>query len=195
MLTSGGCGIELAMIGAAASAASQGSAVYKSGKLNVAWMGDFDEVVAAGEIAGNDLGLLIVSTVGDAQEGTWKTKLTTSDGEDIVIKTMRKTPQMVHFQIDVGWFGHESMARLLLKRMAVAIRLDANADGSGEVLLPPPPAPAEAPPEITPPVIDDDQPAGPAWPETFLTPTDTAGNAEAEPDPASREPARPGAVE
>ena len=164
-LSSGGCGIELAMIGAAASAASQGSAVYKSGKLNVAWMGNFNQVITAGEIAANDLGLLIVSTDGDAHEGWWETKLITKDGDKIAIRTTRKTSQLIQFQIDVGWFGQESVARLVLKRMAVAIRLDANADGSGEVILPllSPMTPATdpfytppAPPDPDPPAAEDE---------------------------------------
>jgi hypothetical protein len=144
----GGCGVELAVLGAAASAASQGSAVYKRGKLQASWMGQFDMVVAAGEAAGSDLGLLMRSTNGDVAEGEWETVFYTYDGKRIEIRTTRRTPQLIEFQIDVGWFGSESTARLLLKRMAVAINLDANRDGSGEVLLPTvlPPAPEPEPP-------------------------------------------------
>ena len=144
LLCTGGCGVELAMIGAAASAASQGSAVYKRGKLNASWMGPFDMVVAAGEVAGTDLGLSIKSNTGNPAKGQWVTLFVTDDGDKISVKTTRKTQHLTEFQINVGWFGEESTARLLLKRMAVAINLDANHDGSGEVItLPPPP---EAPP-------------------------------------------------
>ncbi|MEM7625827.1 MAG: DUF3568 family protein [Planctomycetota bacterium] len=130
----GGCGVELAMIGAAASAASSGAAVFKQGKLNASWMGPFDHVVAAGEVAAGELGLTIRSTTGDPVEGRWKTVLLTEDGEKIVIKIARKTPQLTEFQIDVGLSGSEATARLLLKRMAVAIDLDASQDGTGEVV-------------------------------------------------------------
>lgn len=167
LVGAGGCGVELAVIGAAASAASQGSAVYKQGKLNVSWMGSFDRVVAAGEAAGSDLGLIIMSTEGDAAEGTWETVLSTRDGDKIVVRTTRKTRKLIQFQIDVGWFGSESTARLLLKRMAVAINLDAMEDGSGTVIpaLPsflteplPDPEP-ETPSDSEP---DDDTPETPA---------------------------------
>ena len=184
-MCSGGCGIELAMIGAAASAASQGSAVYKSGKLNVAWMGNFNQVVTAGEIAANDLGLLIVSTTGNAEGGHWETKLRTRDGDKIEIRTTRKTPQLIQFQIDVGWFGQESVARLVLKRMAVAIRLDANADGSGEVILPLLPAPLapELAPALAVPVDETSPEAGDPEPSDADEPALYRNPREDRPDP------------
>ncbi|MEL7088775.1 MAG: DUF3568 family protein, partial [Planctomycetota bacterium] len=144
--SAGGCGVELAMIGAAASAASSGSAVFKRGKLNASWMGPFDHIVAAGEVAGSELGLLIRSTHGDPVKGTWKTVMNTADGDKITIRTSRKTHNLTEFQIDVGLSGSESTARLLLKRMAVAINLDARQDGSGEV-VPVIPAPTQEPEE------------------------------------------------
>lgn len=160
----GGCGIELAMIGAAASAASSGSAVFKRGKLQASWMGPFDHIVAAGEVAGSELGLSIRSTDGDPAEGYWKTVMYTADGDKITVKTYRKTNSLTEFQIDVGLSGSEPTARLLLKRMAVAINLDARQDGSGEVVpmlqtlpltpeeLPEPSAPSD-PPDTEAPVL------------------------------------------
>lgn len=123
-------------------------------------------VVAAGEVAGTDLGLLMESSGGNANKGQWETVFFTFEGERIVIRTNRKTPQLVEFQIDVGWFGSEPTARLILKRMAVAINLDSDRDGSGEILLPPPPAPSssgsdtpEAPPVDETPPHGEGQPA------------------------------------
>ena len=141
-----GCGVELAVLGAAASAASSGSAVFKRGKLNASWMSKFDAVVAAGEVAGTDLGLLMQSTSGNISKGDWETVFRAYNGDRIVIRSQRRTPQLTEFQIDVGWFGSEPTARLLLKRMAVAINLDLNRDGSGEVFLPPAPLPPEPTP-------------------------------------------------
>ena len=123
-----GCGVELAVIGAAASAASQGAAVYSRGKLTASWMGPFDLVVAAAEIALGDLGYVILESSGTASEGAC-----TVD---------RKTQQLTEFKFDVTWFGQEATARLILKRMAVAIDLEAYQDGTGSIA----PAPAYVPP-------------------------------------------------
>lgn len=144
-----GCGVELAVIGAAASAASTGSAAYKQGKLVAAWMGSFDLVVAAGEIAFGDLGYSIIESYGSAEKGDWKIVAQDEDGDKVTITVDRKTYELTQFQIDVTWFGKEPTARLILKRMAVAINLGASQDGTGDVIpLYVPPRPAlELPPK------------------------------------------------
>ncbi|MEM9882295.1 MAG: DUF3568 family protein [Planctomycetota bacterium] len=139
-----GCGVELAVLGAAASAASTGSAVVKQGKLDASWMGSFDLVVAAGEAAVGDLGLVIIRSDGDAAAGHWTITALDQDKEKIIVTVDRKSVALTEFRIDVGWFGSESTARLVLKRMAVAIGLAADRDGSGDVIVPVAP-PAEEP--------------------------------------------------
>lgn len=129
-----GCGVELAVLGAAAAAASQGAAVYKRGKLVGSWMGPFDLVVAAGEIAMGDLGYTILESSGDAAKGEWTVVGIDEDGDKVTITIDRKTRQLTEFQIDVTWFGQEATARLMLKRMAVAIDLEAYQDGTGDVV-------------------------------------------------------------
>ncbi|MEM9417839.1 MAG: DUF3568 family protein [Planctomycetota bacterium] len=129
-----GCGVELAVIGAAASAASQGAAVYKRGKLTGSWMGPFDLVVAAGEIAMGDLGFVITDSNGDVEDGKWKIVAVDEDGEKVTIKIDRKTHRLTEFQIDVTWFGHEATARLILKRMAHAIDIETYEDGTGNII-------------------------------------------------------------
>ena len=148
------------MIGAAASAVSSGSAVYKHGKLDASWLGPFDQVVTAGEVAVGDMGMHLRQTHGDAEEGVWKIVAADDHNEKVVIHITRQTPVLTEFQINVGWFGHESTARLLLKRMALAIELGADEDGTGAILPAPvlavpdeEPAPTEAetpPPATTP---------------------------------------------
>ncbi len=126
---SAGCGVELALIGAAASAASTGSAVYRRGKLNASWMADFDLVVAAAEAACSDLALVITASSGDARKGQWIVRSEKNDGKDIVIRIERKSPSLTEFQIDVGWFGSETTARLVYKRMNIAINLGSDLEG------------------------------------------------------------------
>ena len=167
LCTAGGCGVELAMIGAAATAATSGAAVFKRGKLDASWMGPFDHVVAAGEVAASELGMQIRSTSGDPAKGYWKTVMVTADGDKITVRTYRKTHRLTEFQIDVGLSGSESTARLVLKRMAVAINLDASADGSGQVgpLAPSlPPEPEALPPAPEP--ADDTESSGAVVDET-----------------------------
>jgi hypothetical protein len=176
-LTLGGCGIELAALGAAASAASQGSAVFQRGKLAVSWMGQLDTVVAATEAAGTDLGLLTRHSSGNVVEGQWRTVMYTHDGDKLVVTVQRKTPEFVQFTIDIGWFGSEPTARLLLKRMAVAIDLDATRDGSGTMLMLPP--------------AEDNQESEPASdPDGELTPENDSDRPEPHPhnDPDDGEP-------
>ncbi|MEM8737724.1 MAG: DUF3568 family protein [Planctomycetota bacterium] len=143
-----GCGVELAVLGAAASAASSGSAVFKQGKLNASWMGEFEDVIAAGEHAVYDLGLRPTHSLGDPDKGVWKIIARDEHRDTLKIDIRRQTPRLTEFQIDVGWFGRESTARLVLKRMAVAIQLDADRDGTGEAVVPP--APLAAPPQASP---------------------------------------------
>ncbi len=125
-----GCGVEIAMIGVAASAASTGSAVYKQGKLNASWMAPFDRVVMAGEAAFIDMGMSIKKSKGDSEKGDWTIVAVNDENEKIILTIDRKSPSLTEFQIDMGWFGREATARLLLKRMAVAINLGVMQDGT-----------------------------------------------------------------
>lgn len=137
-----GCGVELAVLGAAASAASSGSAAYKRGKLVGSWMGPFDLVVAAGEVALSEMGYAIYQSNGNARKGEWTIVGYDDDGGKVVLTVDRKTSEFTEFQINVGWFGREPTARLILKRMAVAIDLAAEQDGTGDVIRPLPIYPA-----------------------------------------------------
>lgn len=124
-----GCGVELAMLASAASAASSGSAVYKQGKLNASWMAPFDLVVAAGQGAFKEMGMTVKKSTGDKDKGTWTIVAVDDDKDKITLTVNRATPKLTEFQIDVGWFGRESTARLLHKRMALAINLADSRDG------------------------------------------------------------------
>lgn len=139
-----GCGVELAMLGAASSAVSSGSAVYKRGKLNASWMASFDQVVAAGEGAFNDLGMRVTKSKGDEAKGNWMIVAVNDDKNKVTLKVDRKTAALTEFQLNVGWFGKEPTARLILKRMAVALQVGATEVGTDEAMyIPAPPSTAD----------------------------------------------------
>lgn len=139
-----GCGVELAMLGAATSAASSGSAVYKRGKLNASWMASFDQVVAAGEGAFDDLGMTVTKSKGDEAKGDWAIIAVNEDKNKVKLKIDRKTATLTEFQLDVGMFGKEPTARLILKRMAVALQLGSTEVGTDEAMyIPAPPSSAD----------------------------------------------------
>lgn len=139
-----GCGVELAMLGAASSAASSGSAVYKRGKLNASWMASFDQVVAAGEAAFDDLDMTVTKSKGDEKKGKWAIVAVNDDKNKVKLKVDRKTASLTEFRLDVGWFGKEPTARLILKRMAVALQLGATEVGTDEAMyIPAPPSSAD----------------------------------------------------
>ncbi len=125
-----GCGVELAMLGMATSAASTGAAVYKRGKLDASWMASFELVAAAGEEAFEELGMQITKSKGDQEEGEWQIVAVDDEGRKIKLYVERRTPHLTEFQIDVSIFGKEATARLILKRMANVIDLGATRDGT-----------------------------------------------------------------
>lgn len=115
-----GCagGLELAAVGAAANAAQAGSTVYKQGKINAAHLAPMDGVVLAGEQAISDLGLELTKR---DEHRLNRIELAARDetGAKFTIRVFRRTDRLTRYQIDVGWFGHEALARLLLRRMQV----------------------------------------------------------------------------
>ena len=118
VLTLPGCGVEIAVLGSAASTALTGSAVYKHGKLNASWMAPFWLVKSAAEAAFDDLGLKITRSEGNTETGDWTIVAVNEDHKMAIINIDRKSERLTEFQIDVGWLGKESTARLMLKRMA-----------------------------------------------------------------------------
>lgn len=115
-----GCagGLELAAVGAAANAAQAGSTVYKQGKINAAHLAPLDGVVLAGEEAIADLGLVLKKR-DDRRLNRVELFANDETGAKYKIRVFRRTDRLTRYQIDVGWFGHEALARLLLRRMQV----------------------------------------------------------------------------
>ncbi len=115
-----GCagGLEFAAVGAAASAAQAGSTVVKRGKVNAAHLATFQTVVAAAEQAIVDAGLSFEER---ERVHDYFVEIEAEDerGANYVFRIKRRTDRLVSYQIDVGWFGQDPIARLLLRRMQV----------------------------------------------------------------------------
>ena len=118
----GGCagGIEYAAVGAAATAAQTGETVIKRGKINAAQIATIDDVVAAIREACGELGLEITL---DQRKKPQDHRITAEDekGSDHKFRVRRRTDRLTHYQIDVGWFGSNATAKLLLNRVQVRL--------------------------------------------------------------------------
>ena len=115
-----GCtGLEPAMLGAAASGVQAGSSVSSAGKVNAAWIAQFNQVIHAGEAMFDDLGFDIISSSGNVDEGKWLIVGTDEDKDKFKFMVWRETDKLCRYQVNVGWFGSRPVARLMVKRIAV----------------------------------------------------------------------------
>ena len=125
-----GCtGLEPAMLGAAASGVQAGSSVSSAGKVNAAWIAQFEQVILAGEAMFDDLGFDIVSSSGSEDEGKWLIVGIDEDRDKFKFKVWRETDKLCRYQINVGWFGSRPVARLMVKRVAVNLYDQGLVDG------------------------------------------------------------------
>jgi hypothetical protein len=132
LLCCSGCAlIPLATLGAvvdiAGTAASAGPAVYKAGKLDTAFMNHLDDVHAAVRAAAADVDMRIASDqMKDKSGNVWVFELEDNQKSSIEVVIERRTRTLCRCRVDVGLFGSEPTARLLMSRI--------------EQHLPPPPA-------------------------------------------------------
>jgi hypothetical protein len=104
--------------GIAASAVSTGADVYRMGKLDSADEARFDQWIAAAHAAAADLHLTIRKQA-DSGKGEWRCTLADDRKSTIGIYVERRTETLLRTRIDVGVFGSEPTARLILTRMRV----------------------------------------------------------------------------
>jgi hypothetical protein len=104
--------------GIAASAASTGADVYRMGKLDSADQARFDDWIAAARAAAVDLDLK-VQKWSDNGKGVWRCTLADDRESTVSITVERRTNTLCRTRIDVGVFGSEPTARLILSRMRV----------------------------------------------------------------------------
>jgi hypothetical protein len=128
-----GCaaGVDVALIsaaaGAASSAADAGSAVYSAGKLRSVGMLDVESTRTAVLIAADELGLEIEEE-SEPGPGRYRIVLIDELNTRIYVHLQERTPTMTRLTINMGMFGSEPTARLILKRIAVAVNEHFEAD-------------------------------------------------------------------
>ena len=104
--------------GIAATSISTGAEVYKWGKLDAVEMDTFEDSVAAVRLAARDLQLKIVKDLKpDAKQDRWSFLLSDDLKDTISIDLDRRTQRLTAMRINVGLFGSEPTARLVLARI------------------------------------------------------------------------------
>jgi hypothetical protein len=104
------------MAGIAASAISTGSDVYRLGKLDSADEVRYAQWITATRQATDDLGFTI-ELENDNGKGNWRCTIADDRKSRIRIYIDRRTETLCRTRIDVGIFGSEPTARLLLARI------------------------------------------------------------------------------
>lgn len=102
--------------GIAASAVSTGADAYRMGKLDSADQVRFEQWIASARAAAVDLDLNVVKWT-DNGKGEWWCTLADERRSMIGISIERRTAALCRTRIDVGLFGSEPTARLILNRM------------------------------------------------------------------------------
>ncbi len=119
----GGCAlIPVATLGAvfdiAGAAVSTGPAVYAAGKLDTAFMADSSQVEDAVRRAAADLHLKIVHDCSQSKRGdVWLFQLEDDWKSRIEVNLERRTPTLCRCRVNVGLFGSEPTARLVMGRI------------------------------------------------------------------------------
>jgi hypothetical protein len=108
-----------AMVGLAASAVSTGADVYRLGKLDAADEARFDDWITAVRAAADDLHLKVMKESRNNEKGEWRCTLADDRKAKIKVFVQRRTKTLCRTRIDVGWFGSEPTARLILARVRV----------------------------------------------------------------------------
>ena len=140
VLLCGGCAaLPLALIGSvtglAASAVSTGNSVYKLGKLDTVESVHYEDAREAVRRTAADM--LMFVNQDEEVDGKWRFLLVDDDGSETDIVLDRRTDVLVRIRIDVGLFGSEPTARLILDKLRGNL----------------PPAPPTTHPTLTPPAV------------------------------------------
>ena len=107
------------IFGIADTAATAGPSVYQMGKLDTAFMVDFPTLQAAVRSAAGDLGLHIArDRAADNTRDVWDFQLQDDLKAKIEITLRRRAARLSRCRVNVGIFGSEPTARLLMNRIA-----------------------------------------------------------------------------
>ncbi len=129
-----GCGLELATLGAAASATQAGTAVMRSGKLRAAVLIDDEVVYAAAERAVADMGMTVKRTKSDPETGRHVIVCVDDHGQKMKWKIQARTDELTWVQINVGFTGHPPTARLAALRLREALEAALGVSELGDAL-------------------------------------------------------------
>jgi hypothetical protein len=124
--------------GFASDAITTGSSVYRLGKLDSVDLATIDQMETAVRAMAKELKLSIIEEE-KSEDGEWYFKLKDDEDATIEITLHSRTEIMCKSRVNVGWFGSEPTARLILQRVRDRLPL---------------------PPEVRPPAT-----SRPAWPE------------------------------
>lgn len=106
------------LLGGAGSAAVAGTEVYNLGKLDFSVMGTFDQCKAATLAAAGDLELRVVRSEAVGRR-TNETSIELEDDlkKKITVSLDSRTGQLCQCRVDVGIFGSEPTAKLIMQRL------------------------------------------------------------------------------
>jgi hypothetical protein len=118
-------------IGAAASAVATSADVYRLGKLDTALMASEDECVHAVHEAATNMRLTIKQEKTNKNQRLWKFELTDEQKDTTEITIDRRTAELCRMRVDVGWFGNEPTARLIMAKIREHLPATASPTGKG----------------------------------------------------------------
>lgn len=107
--------IPVATLAAAGSAVQSGSSVWRSGMLSSALLAPFDRTVGAVEAAAAELGLSVRAR--SSREGHDAIYLVDDHHNRMRIMVKHRTDAYTVVVIDMGVFGSQAVARLILRRI------------------------------------------------------------------------------
>ena len=119
MMMPGCTGLEPALLGVAASGVRTGAAVYNMGKLDAAVAADGATMADAVDKMCDELGLSITEKDADQDRPRWDYVIHDERRNAMIIRVDQRAAKMTRVQVEVGLFGPEVVARLLLKRILV----------------------------------------------------------------------------
>lgn len=105
------------VFGMAGTAVTTGSEVYKSGKLNIAFMANSATVQEAVREAAKDLHFRMIRGKSSQDMETWKVELEDNLQAKFEVTVERRTAMLCLCQVDVGLFGSEPLARVIMARI------------------------------------------------------------------------------
>jgi Protein of unknown function (DUF3568) len=117
-------------IGAASAAVATSADVYRLGKLDTALMADEDQCKTAVREAAANLRLEISQERTNKNEHTWKLELADERKDTTEITIQRRTATLSLLRIDVGWFGSEPTAQLIMAKIREHLPATASPTGN-----------------------------------------------------------------